>query len=63
MEMDISHHLFDLRYMVTTMETVHLGPFFGYVSNDLDPYLKVTEVNILKSILALLGGMFCGYET
>ena len=33
-------------------------PYFGYVSNDLDPHFKVTEVKIWN----LFGGAFCGRD-
>ena len=33
-------------HLVSTIEAVNLRPGFAYVSNDLDLYLKVTEVKI-----------------
>ena len=42
----ISHHLFDPQaHMVSTIETL----LVDFVSNDLDLYLKVTEVNIYNN--------------
>ena len=38
------------RYMVSTIEAGPLGCCIGYVSNDLDPYLKIRD-EYLKLIL------------
>ena len=53
--MAISHHLFDLHVHGYHNRISLLGPDFGYVSNDLDPSVKVTEVIILnKSWICLV---------
>ena len=48
-------------YMVSTIEAVHWDIALTYVSNDLDPYLKVTDVNDQNKFQDLFGGTFCGY--
>ena len=48
-------------YLVSDIEAVHLGPCYGYVGNDFDPCLKVTEVKLSNKLLNLFGGMFRSY--
>ena len=55
----MAQHIFDLQLHGCYNKCSPLGPYFGSVK-DLDPYLKVTEVNIKYHSLICLVAHFAG---